>query len=272
MCSRGAKPPSAFLYQTGFTLIELIMVLVIAGIITVMSINFISQTTSGYQDAATRQQMATLGWLASEKLSRELRNALPNSVRLNASGRCLEFMPTVAASHYISVPWMVAADRFNGVRIRGYGGGGSNERVAVYPDDPLAIYAQSNPGPVSVSTVDQVNTVSGDEIQVVLSAAHQFLASSPEKRFYITGNPVTYCFQGARLYRYREYGVQATIGAALLNEEVIVDRILAGSGGFEVTVASLTRNSVIRMFFTVTDSGSGEFQQIDQEVQVRNVP
>ncbi len=256
----------------GFTIIELVMVIVIMGIIMVTSVNFISQTTEGYQDAAKRAQMAAIGIIASEKITRDLRNALPNSVRLDATARCLELIPTVAASHYLDAPVVAPADRFNVVRVRGYPVIGANERVAVYPDDPATLYSQSNPGPLSVARVAQLNLVAGDEFQLILSASHQFSTASPEKRFYITRHPVTYCFRSTRLYKYRDYGIHAAPLTALANEEVIVDRISAGTGGFEVTEASLARNSVVRVFFTLADPVTGESQQVEQEVQVRNVP
>jgi len=86
--------------QVGFTLVEMIMVIVISAILAVGVTRFMGQTVQSYADTGNRQQLATIGWIASERLSRELRTALPNSIRVNAIQSCIEFIPSVKKFYF----------------------------------------------------------------------------------------------------------------------------------------------------------------------------
>lgn len=267
----------------GFTLIEMIMAMVILAIVAMISVQFISQTTRGYQSAAERQQLATIGWIASEKVSRELRNALPNSIRVHspdAQGRsaCIEFMPVKAGSRYSSaaiVPTAASAN-LTIVPTPDYGSSDieSSDRVAIYPTSVAAVYSGTSPGPVSVSAVSSVSPAS-NPTNITLASAHQFSAESPEKRFFIVSAPVAYCFSGGFLYRYDNYGIQSTAGSGLANPVVIANRIdtrVLSNAHFRINPETLTRNAVATMYMRIVNSDGSEAQVVEQEVHIRNVP
>ncbi len=257
--------------QRGFTLIEMVMVIVIGSIMAVGITQFMGQTVQGFADAGNRQQLATIGWIVAERMSRELRTALPNSLRVNATNSCIEYIPTVSGSHYTIAPILSAASTMNVVRLRNYNlGANTDHRVAVYPNSPAGIYPPTTTGALSSATLSQVNVVAGDEYQLVLTANHQFPADSPEHRFFVTEDPVTYCIAGSTITRYRNYGIVATIASSPMNPEVIVNQVNAGF--FDYSPASLVRNAVVTLHFTIKDTGTNEQQVVDQEVQIRNVP
>ncbi len=246
--------------QKGFTIVELVIVIVIAGILAVGSVQFVGQATQGYSDAADRQQLATIGWIASEKMTRELRNALPNSVRLSAAETCIEFVPVIGGSHYKTLPTSATPRTITAIA-SGFSTAPSNTRVAVYPTEVSAVYGLSTPGPVS-STISTLIPASSEDT-ITLSSDFDFLSESPERRFYFTQDPITYCFTGNRLNRYSDYGFSGSKGAP----QIIVDKIQSGT--FNVLPASLTRNAVVAMHFVLT---GGAIHTVDQEVQIRNVP
>jgi MSHA biogenesis protein MshO len=253
----------------GFTLIEMIMVIVVASILAVGITKFMGQSVQGYADAGHRQQLATIGWVVGERMSRALRSALPNSVRVDSAHKCIEFIPTDAGSYYLSAPVSSAGKNMNVVRVRNFTPGTSN-RVAIYPNTSAGLYPPSSTGALSASTISSLTLLNGDKFKLSLASSQQFPADSPERRFYITGNPVTYCITGSTITRYENYGFSATIASALSNPEVIVNRV--SSGYFDYVPASLVRNAVVTLNFTVQDATSNEKQVIDQEVQIRNVP
>ena len=84
----------------GFTLVELIIVMVIMGIIAAVVAVFISGPVTGYLDANRRAQLSDSADLALRRISRDLRLALPNSVRVDASNSFLEYIPIAAGSRY----------------------------------------------------------------------------------------------------------------------------------------------------------------------------
>ncbi|UZE95777.1 type II secretion system protein [Alkalimarinus alittae] len=245
----------------GFTLVELVIVIVISGILAVGSVQFVGQATQGYSDAADRQQLATIGWIASEKISRELRNALPNSIRVNASNTCIEFIPVTGGSHYKTLPNGTTPRTITAIE-SGFSAVPENTRIAVYPTSVNAVYGQANPGPISTSKVSAL-TNSGGIDTITLAGDFEFLAASPERRFYFTESPITYCIESTRLNRYSDYGFSAAKGTA----QIIVDKLQRGT--FSIAPASLTRNAVVAMHF---EFDGGAIHIVDQEVQVRNVP
>jgi MSHA biogenesis protein MshO len=95
-------PPSR---PRGFTLVEMIVVMVITSILAGVMVLFIRRPVQNYVDAAGRAEMSDVADLALRRITRELHSALPNSVRVLTTGSVvlLEFIPTKAAGTYLSV-------------------------------------------------------------------------------------------------------------------------------------------------------------------------
>ena len=95
---------------SGFTLVEMIMVIVITGIIGGIVAVFLRAPVQQYMDVARRADMTDIADTALRRVTRDLRLALPNSVRVrNAAGTpcadplaaCyLEFIPTIGGGRY----------------------------------------------------------------------------------------------------------------------------------------------------------------------------
>ena len=87
--------------QRGFTLIEMIVVMVITGIIGGMVAMFIKAPVQGYVDSARRAEMTDIADTALRRLARDIRTAVPNSVRIPAGViTYIEFLPTRAGGRY----------------------------------------------------------------------------------------------------------------------------------------------------------------------------
>ena len=88
--------------QCGFTLIEMIVVIVITGIIGGMVAMFIRAPVQGYVDSANRAEMGDIADTALRRLARDIRTAVPNSVRLPtpAGSTYIEFLPTRDGGRY----------------------------------------------------------------------------------------------------------------------------------------------------------------------------
>jgi MSHA biogenesis protein MshO len=84
----------------GFTLIEAVMVIAITGILAAVAARFIVQPVQAYLGSAARGAVVDQADLALRRIGRDLRIALPNSVRVAGSGRALELIPTSGAARY----------------------------------------------------------------------------------------------------------------------------------------------------------------------------
>ncbi|WP_340676980.1 type II secretion system protein [Paraglaciecola sp.] len=92
----------------GFTLIELITVIIVLGVVSIGIAGFLRGGFQIYADATERQQILTESRFVVERLNRELRMAIPNSVRLiddlTLEIQCIEFVPAEWVSFYTTLP------------------------------------------------------------------------------------------------------------------------------------------------------------------------
>ena len=88
--------------QAGFTLIEAIIAIVITGIISSMVAIFIKSSIDSYFAAERRAELTEVADLVLRRLSREVRLALPNSLRVAtvANVAYIEFIPTSDGGRY----------------------------------------------------------------------------------------------------------------------------------------------------------------------------
>jgi MSHA biogenesis protein MshO len=86
----------------GFTLVELTVAIVLLGIVALMVTNFATGAMQSYIDAERRAELVDTTETALRRLQRDLRQSLPNSVRVTSSGAVvyLEFLPVVAGGRY----------------------------------------------------------------------------------------------------------------------------------------------------------------------------
>lgn len=275
-CIKGIKKPA------GFTLVELIMVIVVLGILATGSVRFIALSAEGLVDTGARQALASSATIAVEKVLRDARRALPNSVRVFDDGgnQCLELVPILYSSEYISVPTAAAASSFQGVQFVNAVGGEAGY-VAVYPSSAAAVYGsnQSRSAVTAVASSVGVAGTSDENLQTITftgGASYRFPSDSPSKRFYLVGQPISFCNDSSgRLWRYQNYGFnldsRSSIPTTGANRVLIADSLQ--SLAFNYTPAQLRRNAVVRMSLTlVRTNDATETIDISQEVQLRNVP
>jgi MSHA biogenesis protein MshO len=87
-------------HQSGFTLIESIIVIVITGVLAAIVSMFIVSPVQAYLSTAARSTLVDQADLSLRRIGRDLRIALPNSVRVNGTGLALELIPTSGGARY----------------------------------------------------------------------------------------------------------------------------------------------------------------------------
>ena len=83
----------------GFTLVELVIVIVIMGIIAAAIASIFKPAVDGYFDSRRRAILSDMADTAVKRIGREVRRAVPNSVRI-PNDQCFEFVPGKAGGLY----------------------------------------------------------------------------------------------------------------------------------------------------------------------------
>lgn len=273
--------------QSGFTLIEIIIVIVILAILGVGSVQFISFSAQGYVDTVRRSELSSTATILNEKITRLVRDALPNSVRITSDSRCLEFIPIIGASRYTQAPFTsspagVARTSVNTVPLDSVLSSSGYLSIFPSPSQQASLYSGAdNPGFISLETVALTGTVSGSSIYTFNSSGtFEFQQESPNKRVFFTGSPVAFCQAGARLFFYRNYGfipsvsnLVSNLPTSTPNRLLVADKILPNSFVFKYLPSSLRRNAIVAYELELQDSSNlVETLVVNQEVQIRNVP
>ncbi|GGD61908.1 PulJ/GspJ family protein [Lacimicrobium alkaliphilum] len=260
----------------GFTLIELVSVIVILAIVSVGVFSFVSIGTRIYVDVTERDQILSEARFVLERLNRELRRAVPNSIRISANSRCIEFAPIAWSSFYedIAVSPEPATDEIELASLGNYQRE-MNDRVVVYPLEPDHIYL----GGDAHNVAPDANPVSGNTL--LLTSDHQFATDSPARRLYIGREPVSYCLSGnSRLTRHTGYAYRdvqsesptnAGIGTGvLMARHIINDPTDANDRPFTLESATLNRNALVQL--QLRFELNEELVVFNSEVHLPNVP
>ena len=258
------------------------MTIVLMGILAGGTVAYVVSSTQSYVDTATRNQLSAIARLTTTRLELEIGNAVPNSIRVttpSSGNQCVEFFPIEDATRYISVNFNSAATSLT-VKPFNKGGSMSGKKFPViFPVDASELFAQPSPGPMgAISNYSQ--SVTGDVETLTLDSSHQFEPGTNRQRVYLAGEPVSFCVQGEKMYRYKDYGVksaQCTPATASClpttppNRAVVSDQIVNASyTAFEYVEANLQRNGLVRLNLNFSDGN--ESLLIQHEIQLNNAP
>jgi len=277
----------------GFTLIELLIVIVILGIGASLTLGFITNPIKAFTDISRRAALTDQADTALYRMTRELRQALPNSVRITSNGTrvTIEFLQIRTAGRYRAKG---AGDKLNLNQhadtfdvLGGLNGSGSVVSGAAGinnclngASDCLVIY---NTGTSATAN----NAYQGDNVATIISAnatsmgfdngagsGQAFPLASPSQRFYVVQRSVSFvCDLGTgQLLRYAGYGLMAGqpindadfgVAGSLVTDSV-------NSCNFTYTPGTNSRNGVAVMNLAL--SQAGEQVTLLEQVHVFNSP
>ena len=135
----------------GFTLLEAIAVIVITGIIAAVVAVFMQKPVQGYFSSTARLAMADTADTALRRIARDVRLALPNTVRVDASGMFLEFIPIKTGGRYLDNDACFVSPGCTSLSTMG--DMLSNVQIAT-GSDQVSIYSQYNNSPVELRVVE----------------------------------------------------------------------------------------------------------------------
>jgi MSHA biogenesis protein MshO len=270
----------------GFTLPELIIVMVITGIIAAVIAVFIVRPVDAYLDQSRRAELVDAAEMSLQRMARDIRRALPNSVRTD--GTTLEFLSIRDAARYRAGP---GASPVGGDRDRRLEFDRLDEQFNIQspgpPDirsgDRLAIYNLGQPGadayagdPVitpagmSITVADDVD-VPGEH-RVTMNGGHRFALESPRQRVFVVEGAVAYrcepALSGGLIRRMQGYAFGPGLPGDFSGAAVASSHVSACSFSYDPGTA--TRNAVVTLRVQVTMDG--ETVSLTRQVHVENSP
>ncbi len=295
-------------YERGFSLAEAVIVIVITGIIFAIVAMFIRLPVQGYVQSEGRAELTDIADTALRRMSRDLRLALPNSVRVTNVGtrQYIEFLLTKTGARYLAEEDSPAAGqeylKFSQAANCGTTPADCQFSVvgplpagqqAIRQNDFIVVY---NLGP-NMAPADAYDctglcnraTVAADPVgSVITMASNPFAAQlapgfrSPGRHFHVVTTPVTYeCDPGTRrLTRYWNYPIarnqpssadSAELGSGQARNALLATDV--NNCAFSYSTVANARNGLVGISLTLGSPGSdiGTVSLFSQ-VHVDNMP
>jgi len=280
----------------GFTLVELVVTIALASIVVAFAAMFIITPVKSYQAQSRRAELVDSADALLRLVGRDVRAALPNSVRIvdNGSTVALEMLNTIDAVRYrdsgatadptqeldLASPdgSFASMSQFDGIT-----------RPFSTTQHYLSIYNVGVPGADAYSLTNVItpagttitidSSVTPNEDVVTLSPAFRFAYGSPGKRVYLVSGPVTYlCDENAgTVRRYSAYSIAANqtnrdSAGELLGAGATVATIAKDVAACQFDYAPGTAQRAGLVTLRVSIVRDGETISLLNQVHVENAP
>ncbi len=269
----------------GFTLVEAVIVIALTGIIASVVAIFIARPVQGYFDSAQRADMTDTADTALRRIARDLRLALPNSVRPTGVSTAIEFLSTQTGGRYRAMTsgaglgdpldFVTGADTSFDV----FGAPVTFSATTVTNQNQIVV---SNYG-ITGANAYSGNTTSTDVRRaysgavgavsnVSIASANPLPIDSPSHRFFVVDTPVSYvCSLAAgTLTRYWGYPISAAQGIPTIGTSIAVLARNVSACSFSYAPGITERNGLVTMRLSITKNG--ETVTLYHEVHINNAP
>jgi MSHA biogenesis protein MshO len=289
----------------GFTLVEVVIVLVVMGAIAASVGMFLSGPIRGAVDLQVRAELTDIADGALRRASREIQLALPNSLRVTTSGGAsyLEFVPVITSGRYRTEPENPAttssganncpdtdADTEANEDVLDFSAADTCFRsvgaianfASIVANQHFLVVYNLGEGIAGGNVYQGGAATSGNKSLITATAAsvnsenritfqsHQFAFASPGNRFQVVGGPTSIVCNPAtgELRIVTGYALQAAQPTALAAGSLLASEITACT--ITYSAGAVERSGLVTMTLTLTRRG--ETVSLSHETHVGNVP
>ncbi len=278
----------------GFSLIEMVVVIVIIGILAAVLPTLISGPMQAFVQVQQRADMVDIAETALQRMTREIRLALPNSIRVD-SGNAIEFLRTVDGGRYRKQPPGDVLDFTAGIDTFDFLAPLNNLAAIVFsaaasqPDclngtvDCLVIFntGQTGADAYNSDNIAAIQDISGTQLRFSFTGSggnSRFPFASPRQRFFIVDTPVSFicdALTDKNIIRYDGYTFgpgQKTLAMRppVATGDLLIDRVTACD--FSYSAGTEQRAALVTLSITITEPTLGESVTLLQQAHVINQP
>jgi MSHA biogenesis protein MshO len=266
--------------QSGFTLIEAVIVMVITGILAGLASSF-AIPLQGYFNATARADLADAADTALRRMARDVHLALPNSIRVNTLGHYLylDFLETTGGGRYRAVvDSSGAGDPLNFTAAdTSFDVLGSTVDIAA--GDQIVIYnlgvpgADAYEGNTAVTHVRRAASATGTGLSTVsITSANRLPFDSPAHRFQIVHEQVRYMcdLETGTLTRFAGFPIAPPVAAPPISNSIGILASRVTACRFTYIPGTSQRGGLITISLTL--SNASDSVTLLHQVHVQNVP
>jgi len=272
----------------GFTLIEMIMVIVLLGIIAGILTPFIAKAMQAYTHSKARAELVARGRLALERLAREVHQAIPNSLSVLSGGTGIEFARSRAGGRYVE-RFDNFGTEFSRINLRFRKNANLTNLYIVgtslnYVAGDVLVIANTSPADLQAgNTATPITGIAATTAvgpgndgttngQILSFNGQQFTVASPGKHFSIADQTVEVGLSGSSLHWFTATGLTNYNGAAnwSSNDPLLINNVSAVT--FVYTPGTPQSTGVLRVDLQIADTNTSETIRLYREIHVRNTP
>ena len=236
----------------GFTLIEMILAIVISSIVMLGVANFTELGMRGYFGSVERFRLQTEARFVLEKLSREVRHAVPNIFPSAVSSGCVSFYPIVDSGFYA-----VSGSDINFL-VSDAGATSASLQSMSLVINPTQPHTAVSGGVNNVFSLSGITSLPSEDFFTIPSSATSLIGGSVSNRHYVfdENNLVEYCLAANNLMT--------------RNGIIISDRIVVDNSVLSYQPATVQSNGLVEVILEFEENN--ESTMFEQDIQVINVP
>ena len=275
----------------GFTLIEMIMVMVITGVLAGMVAVFIAKPVEGYVNSVRHAELTDAADTAMRRLARDVRLALPNSLRVTTVGNIsyIEFIMTSAGGRYRDVSdgstggYFLSFTNPATLQFDVLGPMPNNPPLAAGVNGDFIVVLNLGPGyaPADAYTGGNIAQINGVAGNIITLSNNPFALQtpplpSPNSSFQVVPfatQAVTYACPTAApndFNRYSAYGFNVNQPTPPAGTPALL--VANATCGATFAQNAQRRNGIITINLTLTDPGSQESVSMFYQIHVDNAP